>query len=57
VQRWGWIANVDRAAETMRCEWDKVWQMPAVEFLNVLAYRKDRDAREREAIKQFERTH
>lgn len=41
----------------MRCEWDKVWKMTALEFLNVLAYRKDRDAREREAIKQFERTH
>lgn len=48
---------MDRAAETMRCEWDKVWMMPAVEFLNVLAYRKDKDARERDAIKQFERTH
>lgn len=40
----------------MRCEWDKVWRMPALEFLNVLAYRKDRDAREADAIKQFEKT-
>lgn len=41
----------------MRCEWDKVWKMKAMEFLNVLAYRKDRDAREAEAIRQFERMH
>lgn len=41
----------------MRCEWDKVWAMPAVEFLNILAYRKDRDAAEREAIRHYEMTH
>ncbi len=40
----------------MRCEWDKVWRMPALEFLNVLAYRKDRDAREQAEIKKFEMT-
>ena len=28
----------------MRCSWDAVWDKPAVEFLNVLAYRKDKDA-------------
>lgn len=41
----------------MRCEWDKIWTMSALEFLNVLAYRKDRDAAEAEAIRQFELTH
>lgn len=41
----------------MRCEWDKVWVMPAIEFLNVLSYRKDRDARDAEAIRKFEKTH
>lgn len=41
----------------MRCEWDKVWSMAAVEFLNVLAYRRDRDAEEREAIRRWEQTH
>ena len=40
----------------MRCEWDKVWKMHALEFLNVLAYRKDRDARDADAVRQFERT-
>ena len=41
----------------MRCSWDAVWGMTAIEFLNVLAYRKDRDAQEREAIRQFELQH
>ena len=54
---WGWIANIDRASETLRCPWDEVWTKPAVEFLNVLAYRKDRDAREREALERWKRTH
>ena len=41
----------------MRCSWDEVWTKPALEFLNVLAYRKDRDQREKEATDRFIRTH
>jgi hypothetical protein len=41
----------------MRCDWDTVWVMPAIEFLNVLSYSKDRDARAAEAIRNFEKTH
>ena len=54
---WGWVACVDRASETMRCSWDAVWDKPAVEFLNVLAYRKDKDAAEKEALERWKRTH
>lgn len=49
--------NVDRASETLRCSWDEVWAKPAVEFLNILAYRRDKDAREREAVEKWRRTH
>lgn len=49
--------NVDRASETLRCSWDEVWSKPAVEFLNILAYRRDKDAREREAVEKWRRTH
>jgi hypothetical protein len=57
ANNWGWIANIDRASETLRCSWDEVWRKPAVAFLNVLAYRKDRDAREKEALERWKRTH
>jgi hypothetical protein len=41
----------------MRCSWDEVWQMPAIEFLNVLCYRKDKEAREKEAAERWKKTH
>ena len=40
--RWGWIANVDGVSETMRVSWDHVFSMPAIEFLNVICYMKDK---------------
>ena len=54
---WGWIANVDQASETLRCSWDEVWAKPAVEFLNVLAYRKDRQRYEKDYIERWKRSH
>ena len=42
-------------SETLRCDWDKVWEMPAIEFLNILAYRKDRDAWEKDAMEQWQK--
>lgn len=41
----------------MRCSWDDVWNKPALEFLNVLAYRRDKDEAEREAIDKWKRKH
>jgi hypothetical protein len=41
----------------MRCSWDDIFAKPAVEFLNVLSYRRDRDAAEKEAIERYKRTH
>ena len=41
----------------MRCSWDVVWDKPAVEFLNVLAYRKDKDAKAEEMLDKWKRTH
>lgn len=41
----------------MRCSWDEVWSMPAVEFLNVLAYRKDKTEWEKESLDRWKRTH
>ena len=39
----------------MRCSWDDVWRMTAVEFLNVIAYRHDRDERDRAARERWKR--
>ena len=41
----------------MRCPWDAVWTMPAVEFLNVLAYRRDRDDWEKAALDRWKKSH
>ena len=41
----------------MRCSWDVVWDKTAVEFLNVLAYRKDKDTAEKEALEKWKRSH
>ncbi len=57
ASRWGWIANVDRASELLRCPWSEVWTMPAIEWLNVLAYRKDKAEWEKEAMERWKRTH
>lgn len=42
-------------SETMRCEWDKVWKMAAIEFLNVIAYRKDKADEERRQIERWKK--
>ena len=56
-ERWGWISCVDAVSETCRCSWDDVWQMSAIEFLNILAYRKDKIAKEKEDLEKWKRSH
>ena len=41
----------------MRCSWDAVWDISAIEFLNVIAYRHDKDERKKRAIEQWKRRH
>lgn len=38
-------------SETVRAPWDTVWKMTAIEFLNILSYRHDRDEMEAERDK------
>ena len=42
-------------SETLRCEWDKVWTMPVLEFLNIIAYRKDKAEEERRQIEKWKK--
>lgn len=41
----------------MRCSWDEVWAKPVIEFLNVLAFRKDKDQWKKEARERWKRSH
>lgn len=56
-EKWGWTAAVDVVSETYRCSWDDVYQMPVLQFLNILAYRKDKIAHEKAEIDRWKRTH
>ena len=53
AEKWGWIANVDAVSETCRCSWDEVWNMTALEFLNILAYRADKADKEKADIEKW----
>ena len=55
--KWGWIANVDDVSETCRCSWDDIWRMSAIEFLNLICYRKDKIAKDKEELEKWKRTH
>lgn len=46
---------MDLVSETCRCSWDDVWMMSAIEFLNILAYRKDKAEHEKEQIERWKR--
>lgn len=39
----------------MRCEWDKVWKMPAIEFLNIICYRHDKAEQERMELERWKK--
>lgn len=57
MEQWGWVYNVDIISETCRQSWDDTWAMPAVEFLNIVSYRKDRSEREQADIEKWKNTH
>lgn len=39
----------------MRCSWDDVWKMAAVEFLNVVCYRRDKGEEERRQLEKWKK--
>lgn len=48
---------MDAVSETCRCSWDDVWRMTALEFLNILCYRRDKGAEERAQTEKWKKTH
>ena len=53
LKQWGWINNVDTVSETMRISWNEVFEMNIVEFLNVVAYTRDKAQLELEREKEY----
>ena len=43
---------MDAVSETLRISWDEVLAKSVVEFLNILAYRKDKHNWEKESIRR-----
>lgn len=41
----------------MRERWSAVYEMPVIEFLNILAYRNDKNAKLKREQEQWKRTH
>lgn len=48
---------MDLASETCRASWDEVLRWSAIEFLNILAYCKDKRRRENEELEKWKMTH
>lgn len=44
---------MDVVSETLRISWDELLQKSVVEFLNILAYRKDKSAWQGDSIKKI----
>lgn len=44
-------------SELCRCSWDEVWSKPALEFLNLICYGKDKAAREKAKMEEWKKTH
>ena len=53
--KWGWVSAVDRVSQTMRTDWDRVYKMPAMEFLNVVSYIKDKTEEEKREIEKWKK--
>lgn len=41
-QKWNWVYWIDRVSETQRISWDDAFRKNVVEFLNTIAYIKDK---------------
>ena len=51
------MAAVDSVSELRRETWDAVLRYTAAEFLNKLAYRKDKEEQRKRDIEKWQRTH
>jgi hypothetical protein len=48
VRRWGWLVTVDNLVDGSIDKYHYVYNMPVVEFLNLLAFQKDKQKLKKE---------
>lgn len=48
VRKWGWLSTVDNLVNGDVNKYSYVYEMPVIEFLNILAFVKDKQKLERE---------
>lgn len=48
---------VDTVSETLREPWSEVWEKNIYEFFNIIAYTKDKRAREKAEMEKWQKSH
>lgn len=48
---------MDEVSELCRCNWEEVFRMGAVEFLNLICYKRDKVEKQRQDLEKWKRTH
>ena len=54
-RKWGWLAMVSTVSETTRLNWNQVFELTVIEFLNIASFAKDTAEREKQQIEQWKR--
>ena len=51
-----WLGCIDVVSETLRISWHEVYRISVIEFLNMLAYNKEKIRKEKEALKRWQQS-
>ena len=52
---YSWLQCIDIVSETLRISWHEVYRIPVIEFLNILAYIKEKTRKEKEVLEKWRR--
>lgn len=55
-QGYAWMGLLDVVSETLRTSWHDVLHISVIEFLNIAAYRKEKNRKEKEALEKWKRS-
>ena len=50
-----WLQCIDIVSETLRISWHEVYRISVIEFLNILAYNKEKTRKEKEVLEKWRR--
>ena len=50
-----WLQCIDIVSETLRISWHEVYRISVIEFLNILAYNKEKIRKEKEVLEKWRR--